>query len=65
MAITLKSVFQTADNNIVLSSSRSKGSLGTVKREYNDIVKFLDLQKNQIEIYQHNLVFISSIKTED
>ncbi len=49
MAITLKSVFQTAANNIVSSSSRSKGSLGTVKREYNDIVKFLDLQKNQIE----------------
>lgn len=49
MAITLKSVFQIAANNIVSSSSRSKGSLGTVKQEYNDIVKFLDLQKNQIE----------------
>jgi murein DD-endopeptidase MepM/ murein hydrolase activator NlpD len=49
MAITLKSVFQTAANNIVSSASRSKGSLGTVKKEYNDIVRFLDLQKNQIE----------------
>jgi hypothetical protein len=49
MAIKLKSVFQIAANNIVSSASRSKGSLGTVKKEYNDIVKFLDLQKNQIE----------------
>ena len=49
MAIKLKSVFQIAANNIVSSASRSKGSLGTVKQEYNNIVKFLDLQKNEIE----------------
>jgi murein DD-endopeptidase MepM/ murein hydrolase activator NlpD len=49
MAIKLKSVFQIAANNIVSSASRSKGSLGTVKKEYNDIVRFLDLQKNEIE----------------
>ena len=49
MAIKLKSVFQIAANNIVSSASRSKGSLGTVKQEYNDIVRFLDLQKNEIE----------------
>ena len=49
MAIKLKSVFQIAANNIVSSASRSKGSLGTVKREYNDIVRFLDLQKKEIE----------------
>ena len=49
MAIKLKSVFQIAANNIVSSASRSKGSLGTVKSEYNNIVKFLDLQKNEIE----------------
>ncbi len=49
MAITFKSVLQTAANNIVSSASRSKGSLRTVKREYNDIVKFLDLEKKQIE----------------
>ena len=49
MAITLKSTFQIAANNIVSSASRSKSSLGTVKKEYNDIVRFLDLQKKQIE----------------
>ena len=49
MAITFKSVLQTAANNIVSSASRSKGSLRTVKREYNDIVNFLDLEKKQIE----------------
>jgi len=49
MAIALKSVFQIAANNIVSSASRSKSSLGTVKTEYNDIVRFLDLQKKQIE----------------
>jgi len=49
MAITLKSVFQTAANNIVSSASRSKNSLRTVKEEYDDIVKFLDLEKKQIE----------------
>ena len=49
MAIALKSVFQIAANNIVSSASRSKSSLGTVKKEYNDIVRFLDLQKKQIE----------------
>ena len=49
MAITLKSVFQTAANNIVSSSVRSKSSLGTIQGQYNDIVSFLGVRKKQID----------------
>ena len=49
MAITLKSVFQTAANNIVSTAVRSKGSLETVEGQYNDIASFLYIRKKQVE----------------